>query len=274
MIGTAVIVESVSKDILLTAGHCVYVDDDKRYGRYDFACCAFVTKSVQVAKNDAKNTEYEKGGDDTDGRFYEYHGLFPVEIVTAKNKPDIAVLRRVDGNQFEEADMIKLCPPEDIPWLRNARDWEAEIMCFHCPITKFDIDQDYEKLECCTSNWLQVVAKSPHHFWVEENFREGSSGGAIVLGNSHTLIGILVHTVSYGEFELKQGCESVKLWEELKKPIQSDTQIVDIVSLTGSVARSQCTSTVAVIPSLVEMVQNGIHCNLYQWLKSSDISKK
>ena len=280
MIGTAVIVESVSKDILLTAGHCVYADDEKRYGKYEFACCASVTKSVKGAKDDdtsmAKKEEHENDNDDVqDGHFYEYEGLFPVEIVTAKDSPDIAVLRRVDGNQFVEDDMIKLCQPDDIPWLRNARDWEAEVMCFHCPITKFDTDQGYDKLECCISNWLQVAAKSNHHFWVEENFHGGSSGGAIVLGNSHTLIGILIHTVSYGEFELKQGLESVKLWEELKKPIKSDFQNVEVVSLKGSVARSQCTSTVAVIPSLVQMMQNGSDCNLYQWLKSCDrLSKK
>lgn len=272
MTGTAVIVESFSKDILLTAGHCVYADENERYGKYEFACCQCVTNNVKDAKDDdtstTKNDEDGKGGDIADFSFYEYHDLFPVEVVAAKDKPDIAVLRRVDGKQFDNADMIPLCPPESIPWLHNVRDWNAEVMCFHCPITKFETDHDYENLECCTSNWLQVVAESAHHFWLEENFREGSSGGAVVWGKSHTLLGILVHTVNYGEFELKQGRESVKISEELKKPQTSDVQNIEVVSLKGSVARSQCVSTVAVIPSLVQMTQNGTLCNLYQWLKS------
>lgn len=103
--------------------------------------------------------------------------------------------------QFNDEDMIPLCPPSEFPWLRDSKGWSGEVTCFYCPITEFAYNESMELLECEVFPRLQI-----DRFWktqVKISARvPESSGGAVVLKSNGCLIGILIKEVPYGELVL------------------------------------------------------------------------
>lgn len=183
-VGTACAVRCDSKDLLLTAGHCIDAGKDQE-GRYKFRCVSLVERDAGVIRIPSDSVSFE------------------VQIELAKDTPDVAVLRRCDGRQFHDEDMIPLCPPSDLPWRRDPRGWSGEAMCFHCPSTEFMRDISIGTCECDISPWFLIAKFSRTQVKTSTRFQEGSSGGAVVLKSNECLIGILIEGAPCGDRLLK-----------------------------------------------------------------------
>jgi hypothetical protein len=153
-VGTAFAVDSFTKTILLTAGHCV-VD----YQSNTVAGELFITTGMSRM---------------SDGRMEYENPLIPIDILECGHeKIDIAVLKRKDNVPFEKT--IPACPIEQIPTTRN----EEKVKMYHYPIRPF-MEGEFSICDISVTNYNKLFGKSGHHMYLEEGPLEGSSGAAVV----------------------------------------------------------------------------------------------
>lgn len=259
-VGTACAVSCDSKDLLLTAGHCVDAGEEHE-GKYKFRCVSRVEREGDVIRIPTDSDSFE------------------VQIVLAKYKPDVAILRRCDGRKFNDEDMIPLCPPSDFPWHRNRKGWNGEVVCFHCPITEFMLNKKMDMLECEVSAWYQVAKNSRTQLKISASFQEGSSGGAVVLKSNQCLIGILIEVAPFSELVLESVSRaSDRKGAEIQMEMSKDTETYDVSKYDGdldsvstsihSVTKSYGTSTIILMTSELSVsLSNGQVVELYEWIQ-------
>lgn len=259
-VGTACAVFCDSKDLLLTAGHCVDAGEEQE-GRYKFHCISRAEREAGVIRIPADSISFE------------------VQVLLAKQKPDVAVLRRCDGLQFSNDDMIPLCPPAEFPWRRNPKGWSGEVMCFHCPITEYMLNTSMETLECEITQWFQIAKNSRTHLKISTSFQEGSSGGAVVLKSNKCLIGILIEVAPFGDLVLENfsptidraGAESRMEMSKYMEKCDDSKDGADLNSISTSfhsVTKSYGTSSIILVPSdLSVSLRDGETIDLYDWIQ-------
>jgi hypothetical protein len=219
-IGTAVAVDCASKKVLLTAGHCCFSNSEcTRQLKSNLFCTAWMNKRL-------------------DGSFEVTGECFPVSVVHATKKPDIGILTRIDGNIFDKR--IPLCAHDDVPWIADKEGWECRVKCYHCPVD-ICVSSDMPGLGCNVTNYNAVAFHTNSHFAVTEEFLGGSSGGAMVLENVHSLLGILITTL-------------------VTNTTIDDVEVEEVdgsVSYTCSVTNPSVTYTTAIVPALVRVNRLG-----------------
>lgn len=108
-LGTAVAIDSASKTILLTAGHCCYANRE---------CTRRIVSNLFCATSMQKTAE---------GNFEVNGNSFPVSLIYSSKTPDIGILRRTDGEMFQAP--IPICPELQVPWVENPDNWECRVKC-------------------------------------------------------------------------------------------------------------------------------------------------
>ena len=229
-LGTAVAIECQSKTILLTAGHCCYANAE---------CTRRIVSNLFCTTSMDKTEE---------GTFEVTGTSFPVSVIYSSKKPDLAILRRTDNVQFQSA--IPICPPQDVPWVTDAENWECRVKCYHCPVDVFRTT-DMPLLGCNVTNYNAIAFHTNHHFAVTEEFLGGSSGGAMIMEGSHHLLGILITTLvtptSIDDVEVVEG---------------SGNRSID-----WSVVNPSITYTTAVVPSMILFpISEQVSLNLSDYL--------
>ena len=119
-IGSAVAIDCSYHSILVTAGHCCYLD----------------TKCTRLIRNNLFCTE--SMSKDLNGNFTVTSPVvIPVKTLYAKKIPDFGILKRTDSQTFNR--MIPICKKEDIPGIKDPSDWECRVKGYHCPVDVFKI---------------------------------------------------------------------------------------------------------------------------------------
>jgi hypothetical protein len=231
-LGTAVAIDCRSKQIMLTAGHCCFADNNRKYINN-----LFITKSL---------------GKDNGGCLIVPGTRFPVEILYCTKSPDIGILRRIDGLMFDRT--IPLCPREEIPWIMDPENWEVKAKCYHCAIDYFLLT-DGPSVSCEASEYRPIASGSEHHFSIREEFLGGSSGGAWVLPSElgSKLIGILITTAS-----------TPIVVDAITEPAKPDG------SIEHSVWNPSLTVTTCIVPSTLQFHNKaGLVVYLAEYIESS-----
>jgi hypothetical protein len=159
-LGTAWAVESKSRSLLLTAYHCLNLQnvDPATLQRYLYIC-------KSIALND-------------DGSVTFGAPVLSVTGVNGDSISDIAILK-AGGTVF--AERITLCPLSDFPSADN----EDVVKSYHVPCQSFP--SDIPMLTSVPTDYQKVLMQSKHHYFISGEHMHGSSGGVVVDRNGQAV---------------------------------------------------------------------------------------
>lgn len=243
LVGTAVAVSSSSRDILLTAGHCVKFTDAQYF------CALVIPHPFDFNQRPANS--------------------FDVDVLAHKlSSPDLAVLRRCDNKKFDTP-CPELLRPEQLPWNINPRGWLAQAYVFYVPIEVIDHAHNGEggspDVCCDVDPGVALHFPTRHHFRIR-GFQRGSSGGAIITSDGQ-LIGVLSKFQTHGELTLgsvkihqitMQGgvtfaMDRVPVGERELDDTADAKDACDVVSISAASSYLPETGSTAVIPSTISL---------------------
>jgi len=148
-LGTAWVVDSQSRRLLLTANHCLPVQNS-------------LNDTLFLVEGLSRNA---------DGTIALSSQPIHVHINCACLTSDVAVLQA--DSAFGK--MIPLCPPQDYPVQRK----EHQVKSYHYPIQMFTEGQ-VDAISCESTGYVPMSGTTNHHFHVKGQHTHGSSGGPVV----------------------------------------------------------------------------------------------
>ncbi len=272
LVGSAVAVLSKSRQILFTAGHCLF---DVPEGA-TFICAKKVTRKDSPLRIDGES--------------------FPVVVLFShKEDPDFGVLRRDDGILFPEEVLVPVCEESELPWSVDREGYNSFVQAFHYPCAAFMDDPEDDSLGCEATNMLTIARQTDHHFFLSQHLRGGSSGGAVVVNtvSGWKLLGILIASNPVGQLTIenlkmcqidgKASSSSLeplptmkddkkgygwKLERKDKDSFINEETLTDIASITGSIKEMGIDRTVAIVPALLSFTKHSSKCSVLDWLCS------
>lgn len=151
LLGTAWAVESHSKQLLLTAYHCL---DPGQTSFEVFNNNLHIMKSVQF--NDDGTMTFE--------------GVIKVTAIDGCSVSDVAVLR----SALQLPETINLCPLLEFPSIDN----EDTVKSYHVPCQSFP--DPTPVAQAVPTEYVKISLQSQHHYFIRADHMHGSSGGVVI----------------------------------------------------------------------------------------------
>lgn len=223
--GTAFI---VSPTRVLTAYHCIADDPQNPTNKH---------AKIWIL---AERVERTSGG-----RVVPIGATIEVQSVTFNMSADFVVLRRTDDLQFNEHDILRLCPKDqNPPW--NSRE-SLNLNVYHCPIELFNANRGMDAVHAVSLDAKRTIV-SKHRCWTDRGLFVGSSGAPYVIANRGPTFGMVygMHVESINSAQTRSD------FEEDRDPDEVQSEITDsLVECYGSFGRAIIVSSYKILTDAI-----------------------